>query len=81
MTAQASEASESPEALKNDCPCAAICLNIPSEVGSGEPGEVAPQEQLICRARLSLAILLKIVAHEVPPWLSVIVYSKESDPK
>src|SRR5437016_12935301 len=50
-------ASESPDALKNDCPCAIICLKICSDVGSAGP---PPQEQLICLARLSFAIRFRI---------------------
>src|SRR5262249_39674764 len=54
------KASESPDALKNDCPCADICLKICSEVGSGPP---PPQEQLICLARLSFAMRLNKSGH------------------
>src|SRR5882724_5795683 len=54
------KASESPDALKNDWPCAAICLKICSDVASGEP---PPHEQLICLAELSLAMRLSRSGH------------------
>ena len=56
-------ASESPVALKNDCPWVAICLKMVSEVASGPP---PPHEQLSCLARLSLAILLSMLDHDAP---------------
>src|SRR2546425_422288 len=49
------KASESPEALKNDCPCIAIWIKACSAVGLGPP---PPHEQLSCFAKLSLAIRL-----------------------
>src|SRR5581483_7263557 len=50
-------ASLSPEAVKNVCPWAAICSQIWSAIGSAPPLGLY-QEQLICFARLSLAIRL-----------------------
>ena len=63
-------ASPSPEALKNDCPCADICLKIFSEALSRPPGKFAPHEQPICRAKftVSFAMVLNIVDHAVPPF-------------
>src|ERR1017187_5856090 len=53
-------ASESPQALKNAWPCAAISRKIWSPAGSGGP---PPQEQLICLERLSLAMRLSRSTH------------------
>src|SRR5579862_1997534 len=49
------KASESPLALKKDCPWAAICWKIVSAEALGPP---PPHEQLSCLARLSFAMRL-----------------------
>src|SRR5665647_826557 len=51
-------ASLSPEALKNDCPCAAICLKMVSVVELGPP--LQPQEQLKFLIVLLAAMVFKI---------------------
>src|SRR5439155_24969580 len=56
-TALFTKASESPEALKNVCPCAAICLKICSIVGLGPP--LQPHDELIWLAALSVAMRFK----------------------
>ena len=48
----------SPEAVKNDWPCAANCWKICCVVTSISK----PQEQLICLARLSVAMRFKMLS-------------------
>ena len=57
-------ASESPEALKNDCPCVAICWKITSPAAPGDAPP--PHEQLSCFDRLSLAMRLRMSTHGLP---------------
>src|SRR5208283_2859657 len=49
------KASPSPEALKNDCPCASICLKMFSAVRSGASGAESPHEQLNCFGELTVS--------------------------
>src|SRR5690348_10809930 len=53
-TSPGRKASLSPDETKNDWPCSAICCKIWSVVAEGPP--IHPQEQLTCRARLSVAM-------------------------
>src|ERR1035437_4592723 len=57
-TCPAVKASLSPDALKKDCPCAAICLKMVSVVASGPP--LQPQEQLKFLTMLLAAMVFKI---------------------